>query len=162
MTTKNPKQGDSAPVPTHMLRLRWEPRDRYRWLTALAVAAVAAAFTMAIFGLPPVDLHSPLHRVGIMDPLCGGTRSARHTAQGNLVEAWRYNPLGILVVLGAALAVARAAVGAATRRWLTVAVAWTPWRRRVVVVSAMALLLALEIRQQLRADLLMDGTQTWR
>ena len=47
-------------------------RDEHRWLTLLAVAGLAIALGMAVFGLPPVDLHGPLHRVGIMDPLCEG------------------------------------------------------------------------------------------
>ncbi|MFE6649762.1 DUF2752 domain-containing protein, partial [Nocardioides sp. NPDC057772] len=87
------------------LRLEVEHRDRHWWLTAMALAALVIAGAMALFGLPPVDLHGPLHKVGIMDPLCGGTRAARYAAQGNLVQAWRYNSLSILIVAGAALAV---------------------------------------------------------
>ena len=142
--------------------LGWDHRDRHRWLTGLAAAAVASAVGMAIFGLPPVDLHGPLHKVGIMDPFCGGTRAARYTAQWRLVEAWRYNPLSILIVLGGLAAVVRAVVGLTTRRWLTLAVAWTPRRRGIAIVVIGLLLLALEVRQQLRADLLMEDTYTWR
>jgi len=157
-----PIHSDSEVSGTEMLRLQFEPKDRHWWLTALAVAAVMIAAGMAIFGLPPVDLHSPLHKVGIMDPFCGGTRAARYTAQGQLVDAWRYNPLSIVVVLGAAAVLARAAVGITTGRWLTLAVTWTPRRRRIVIAVVVVLVVALEIRQQLRADLLTDGTQTWR
>lgn len=145
-----------------MIAVGWEARDRHWWLTALALAAVVIAAAMALFGLPPVDLHSPLHKVGIMDPFCGGTRAARFTAQGRLAEAWRYNPLSIVIVLVGAIALARAAIGLTTHRWLSVAVAWTPRRRRIVVTFALLLIVALEIRQQLRADLLMAGTHTWR
>jgi hypothetical protein len=53
-------------------RVVWEPVDRHRWAGLLAVAGLAAGGAMAIFGLPPVDLHGPLHYAGIMDPLCGG------------------------------------------------------------------------------------------
>jgi hypothetical protein len=103
-----------------------------------------------------------LHKLGIMDPLCGGTRAARYAAQGNLVEAWRYNPLSIVIVWGAGLAIARAAAGLLGRRWVNVTVTWTRARRRWVIGASVVLLVLLEIRQQLRADLLMDGTYTWR
>ncbi|WP_454860950.1 DUF2752 domain-containing protein [Promicromonospora soli] len=143
------------------LRLRVEPVDRHRWLTAGAVLALAAAALMAAFGLPPVDLHGPLHMLGIMDPFCGGTRAARYAGQGNLAEAWRYNPLSIVIVYGALAAVARAGLGLVTRRWLTLTIGWTPARRRWVITIALVLLVLLELRQQLRADLLMAGTNTW-
>ncbi len=140
------------------LRLRVERRDRHGWVTLLAVAGVVIAAAMAVFGLPPVDLHGPLHRVGIMDPLCGGTRAARFTAQGNLVQAWRYNPLGIITVLGAAAAVLRAVFGGATRRWVNARMSWTPKRRRIAITLAIVLVILLEVRQQTRADLLIAGT----
>jgi hypothetical protein len=130
-------------------------------MTALAALALAIAVTMAVVGLPPVDLHGPLHKFGIMDPLCGGTRAARYTAQGNLAEAWRYNPLSILIVVGAALALLRAAVGLLGRRWINVSLAWTRPRRRWLILTVLVLLAVLEVRQQLRADLLMAGTPTW-
>jgi hypothetical protein len=113
---------------------------------------------MALFGLPPVDLHGPFHRFGIMDPLCGGTRAARYTAQAEWALAWKYNPLGILVVLGAAAVTVRTVVGALTRRWLTVQIHWTSTQRRAAILTMLALLVALEVRQQLRADLLIAGT----
>lgn len=116
---------------------------------------------MALLGLPPVDLHSPLHKIGIMDPLCGGTRAARYATQGKLGEAWRYNPLSIFIVIAAGLVILRAAVGLLARRWVNVSLAWTPLRRRCVVLIAITLLVSLEIRQQMRADLLMAGTHTW-
>ncbi|WP_460888390.1 DUF2752 domain-containing protein [Promicromonospora xylanilytica] len=130
-------------------------------MTAGAALSLTAAALLATFGLPPVDLHGPLHLVGIMDPFCGGTRAARYAAQGNLVEAWRYNPLSIVIVYGALAAVARAGVGLVTRRWLTLTARWTSARRRWVIVVALVLLVSLEVRQQLRADLLMEGTHTW-
>lgn len=112
---------------------------------------------MAVFGLPPVHLHGILHHVGIMDPLCGGTRAAAYTARGDWAVAWRYNPLGILAVLVAAAATLRALVGVLWGRWLTVALALTPRQRRALIVMAAAVLVAMTVRQQLRADLLVAG-----
>ena len=132
----------------------WLSTDRHRWATAVGVTGAAIAAVMAIAGLPPVDLHGVLHHLGVMDPLCGGTRSARLAAQGRWSAAWQYNPLGIAADLAAALAVLRAVAGWLTGRWLAVTFSWTPGRRRTVLGLGLALLLALEIRQQLRADLL--------
>lgn len=112
---------------------------------------------MAFFGLPPVDFHGPQHFLGIMSPTCGGTRAARHTALGELGLAWAYNPLGIVAVAGAALATARAALGWTAGRWANVGIAWTPRRKRVAIIALVVLVVALGVRQQLRADLLMSG-----
>lgn len=144
-----------------MLRLSWEERDQHRLVTVVALIGVIIAAAMGVWGLPPVDLHGPLHKVGIMDPLCGGTRAARYTIEGRLGDAWRYNPLGILAVAGAIAATARSALGLLARRWLTLTVAWTPRRRATTVTIALVLLVLLEIRQQTRADLLMEGTFTF-
>jgi hypothetical protein len=126
-----------------------------RTISAVAVAGVVVALAMAIFGLPPVDLHGPLHRNGIMDPFCGGTRAARLTMRGELATAWRYNPLGIVSVLVGVLGMLRLAVGLATRRWLNVELTWTPARRRWLLGAALVALALLEVRQQGRAELLM-------
>ena len=147
--------------PRSLLRISLARRDQHRWLTLIGVIALAIAAAMAIFGLPPVDLHGPLHKLGIMDPFCGGTRAARYAAQGNLAEAWRYNPLSILVVYGAGLTILRAIVGLVGRRWVTFTAIWTPGRRRWAIAILIALLALLEIRQQLRADLLTANTQMW-
>ena len=134
----------SAPV-----GVRVEPRDAHRWLTGLAAAGLSLAAVLAVLGLPPVDLHGPLHRYGIMDPLCGGTRSVRLAARGEWATSWRYNPLGLVLLLGAAGVLLRAAVGAATGRWLTVTV-----RRRLLVLAVVLAAAVLQVRQQLNADLL--------
>ena len=140
------------------MRVGWERRDRHYLLTALALLGTAVAALMATYGLPPVNLHGPLHKMGIMDPLCGGTRAARLTAQGRWAEAWKYNPLGIVAVVGAAAVTVRAAGGLLLGRWLTVQPVWTPRRRKWAVVLVASLVIALEVRQQLRADLLIAGT----
>ena len=132
-----------------------EAGDTHRAVTVLSAAGLAAAVALAVFGLPSIDLHGPLHRIGIMSPTCGATRAAWFTVRGDLSLAWTYNPLGIAAVVAAALAVTRTAVGLATTRWVTWAVTTTPWKRRVLYAAALTLVIALEIRQQSRAGLLM-------
>jgi hypothetical protein len=140
-----------------VLRWSWQSQDRHRPVTVVAFLGVVAAAVMAIAGLPSLDLHGPLHYIGIMDPLCGGTRAARFTMRGEFALAWKYNPLGILAVAGAVAAVGRAVVGILTSRWVTVAVAWTPRRRRLAIGLILAVTAVLEIRQQLLAALLTGG-----
>ena len=142
------------------VRVAVDSRDRYRWITLASIGLLAIAAGMAALGLPPVDLHGPNHWVGIMDPLCGGTRAARYTALGELGLAWKYNPLGILTVVAVGLLVLRASVGVLTRRWVVLDITWTRRGRRAAVTVAALLLIALETRQQGRADLLMAGTFT--
>lgn len=153
--TKQPDEGAFA-------HLAWSDRDAHRWATWLALLALAAAAALVIVGLPPLDMHGPLHKWGIMDPLCGGTRAARFAAQGNLVEAWRYNPLSIVVVLSALLVVGRSTVGLVAQRWVNIELRWTRRRRLWVIAVVVTLLALLEVRQQGRADLLTSGTQMWR
>ena len=133
----------------------WAPADRYRDWTWLAVCGTAGAALMALAGLPPLDLHGPLHYLGVMDPLCGGTRAARFTMLGQWRTAWRYNPLGLGAVFGAALMVLRAGVGLASRRWWTPSVVVAPGARRLLTTALLLGLVALEIRQQLLAPLLL-------
>lgn len=135
-----------------MLALRIEAEDRHRpWTIAAGLYLVGAA-VLALVGLPPIDWHSPLHYIGIMDPLCGGTRATYALAHADLATAWRYNP-GVPFLAALMLtAAARAAAGLLTGRWLTV----HGLRRRWLLLLGVVLLVALEIRQQLNADLLMQ------
>ena len=149
-------QGSTATDP--WVHFSWQARDRHRLVTAIAFVGLVAAAAMAVFGLPPVDLHGPFHRLGIMDPLCGGTRAARYAAEGQWALAWEYNPLGIITVLGAAAATARTTTGVLFGRWLTADLRWTPRRWRLALGVLAVLLIALEVRQQLRSNLLMAGT----
>lgn len=135
----------------------WAPVDRQRDWTVLAVLGTGTASAMALFGLPPLDLHGPLHYLGVMDPLCGGTRAARYTMLGRWDLAWRYNPLGLVAVLGAGLMVLRAGIGVVSRRWWTPVLGPTPGVRRLLLVALALGVVALEIRQQLLAPLLMAG-----
>lgn len=145
----------NGPLEWFGLEVSWAPRDRWRTLTVLATVGVLLATGMAMFGLPPVDLHGPVHRAGLMDPFCGGTRATRFAARGQFGRAWTYNPLGIAVVLGAAALLVRAMVGVIYRRWLTIDLQLGPRGRRLVVALVVLLVVALEIRQQSRVDLLL-------
>lgn len=149
-----------TPVPRTSARLTLAEHDRYRRVTLASVALLGIAGLMAIAGLPPMDLHGPTHWFGIMDPFCGGTRAARYTALGQWGLAWKYNPLGILTVVSVALVALRAAAGLLTRRWLTLDIEWSSRGRRLTLGIIVVLVIALEVRQQGRADLLMEGTFT--
>lgn len=144
-----------APAPvvqdrTRPITFAVERTDRHRVLTAFAVAGLVAGGLMAAYGLPPVELHGPLHQMGVMCPVCGATRAVRFAMMGEWGTSLRYNPIGIPLVLGAGFLVVRAAVGAATRRWLNVRVRWT---RSVVVVIVLAAA-ALWVNQQLHVELI--------
>lgn len=132
--------------------ITWEERDRYRGLTRLALAAVFGAFLLAWRGLPPLDIHSPLHFVGIMDPLCGMTRAARALALGDLVTAWIYNPGIFPLAILAGGVLLRAALGTLRWRWLAVTIRW----RRLGLATVAVAVVALWIRQQLHAELLIE------
>ena len=132
------------------LRLRWERTDRHPALAPLAAAGLLAAGVLAVVGLPPVDLHGPLHRLGIMDPLCGMTRGTVAVLHAQLGQAVAYNPASPLLVVGAVLAVSRWLVGKLTGRWVDATLRPTPitWAVAAVVV------LALWVHQQTHAALL--------
>ncbi len=132
-------------------------QDGHRTLTWLALGALVVALGLAVLGLPAVDLHGPLHRLGIMDPFCGGTRAARYTMLGQFGLAWTYNPLGIAAVGAAGLLAVRASVGAVFHRWIHVHVMWTPRVRWLLVGLVVVVLVVLEARQQAIAPLLMQG-----
>lgn len=132
-------------VPSALLRI--ETRDNAPWLTLiLAMGVVGAAYLLA-FGLPGVDLHGPLHRRGIMDPLCGGTRATYVLVRGDVVGAWSWNPLVPLLALATIVVVARLVVGRVSGRWANLHVARRQW-----VPVAVVGLIALEINQQLQAE----------
>jgi hypothetical protein len=131
--------------------LATQPRDTQPVWTWIAVVTVVCAALLAVFGLPPVDLHGPLHYVGVMDPLCGGTRSVYLTLHGNLGEAVRYNPAGPFVLIAAGIMVVRAVGARLFGRWVTVRIP-----ARILVPVAVIALVALEVNQQIHASLLMQ------
>lgn len=135
------------------VRMVWEECDRHRWAGPLAVVGLVSGGLLALLGLPPVDLHGPPHYAGVMDPLCGATRGMHAAMLGDFAEAWRYNPLSLVLVLGAAGALLREAAGRLRGRWPNLRVT----HRRTVVVAVVALLAALEANQQAHADLLRSG-----
>lgn len=127
--------------------------DEHPVWTRIALGGLAIAVLLAVFGLPPVDLHGPLHYLGVMDPLCGGTRSVYLTMHGHLREALRYNPAGPVLVVAALAVLFRAAAGRLTGYWVRV----HPPRPVGIAVVVVALV-ALEVNQQLHVTLL---TQPW-
>jgi hypothetical protein len=139
----------SVPV----LRLWIHDIDRHRTLTWLAAAGLAVGVALAVFGLPPLDLHSPVHHLGVMDPLCGMTRGTRLTLRGDYGRAIEYNPAAPLVPLGGLALVLRGLFGRITGRWPDLSVRWTP---PLIAVAAVVVAL-LWVRQQANAALLTDG-----
>jgi hypothetical protein len=122
-------------------------------LTMAVALACTAAAAMAIFGLPPVDLHGPWHYLGVMDPLCGMTRAARLLALGQIGRAVEYNPASPLLAALGAVVVVRAGIGWARGRWLRVQVHLSP-----LTLTAVALLVGLLwAHQQTHAALLMHS-----
>lgn len=149
------RRGIAAPAPRMAVpgfgHVRVDPTDRHRVLTVLAVVGLFAAVLLAVYGMPPVDLHGPTHWVGIMGPTCGMTRGVAATVSGDLARAVAYNPASPLLVGGAVAVLLRGAIGRTTGRWLTfhLHVSRGGW-----IILGMGLVL-LTVNQQLHADLLM-------
>jgi hypothetical protein len=108
---------EPTPVRLSPVRWRWNGVDRHGALTRLAAAGLVATALLALYGLPPVDLHGPLHYLGVMAPLCGMTRGSRLAASADLGGALRYNPVAPLVPVGGVLLITRHAYGRRTGRW---------------------------------------------
>ncbi|MFF7643883.1 DUF2752 domain-containing protein [Streptomyces canus] len=136
------------------VRVGWEtPNTRWWWLGAAGALVVLAGAAMAVWGMFPVDVHEPTHYAGIMAPTCGLTRSVVAVFHGDLAMAWRYNPAGLLVAAVSVAVLARLVAGASAGRGpvLRVRPARIGW-----IVLGLALV-ALEIRQQGQAELLMTS-----
>jgi hypothetical protein len=146
-------RGRDQPSSAEWRLLRLDTVDEYRWLSWLAGLLVIGVALLGIIGVPPVDLHGPLHYLGIMDPLCGATRAMYLTVHGRLREAMIYNPGAPVLLAAAGVVFVRAAIGAVSHRWMTV---WIP--RRIGAVLIVAALVVLEINQQSHAALL---TSKW-
>jgi Protein of unknown function (DUF2752) len=114
-------------------------------LTIAAAVGLVIGAALAAFGMPPIDLHSPTHYLGIMDPLCGMTRGSAATLRGDLAKAWWYNPASPAVIAGGLILVARWMVGRLTGLWVDLRVQPTP----LLVVAVGLALMALEVNQQI-------------
>lgn len=125
--------------------------DAYGVWTWLALFALTGAVVLARVGVPGVDLHGPLHYLGIMDPLCGGTRSVYLTLQGRLWDAVHYNPAAPLLLVAAVLALSRSVIGHTTGHWAHLRMP----RRRLTIAATVVAVIALEVNQQSHAALLM-------
>lgn len=144
-----------APVRARWLpqvRVGWETRNtRWWWLGAAGTVVVLAGAAMAVWGMFPVDLHEPTHYAGVIAPTCGLTRSVVATFGGDLAMAWRYNPAGLLVAAVSVAVLARLVAGVFVGSGPVLRV--RPGRIGWIVLGLA--LLALEIRQQGQAELLM-------
>jgi Protein of unknown function (DUF2752) len=129
----------------------WADRDSAPSLTLITVAAALAAVAMAIFGLPPVNLHGPWHYLGVMDPLCGMTRASRLLALGHIRRAVAYNPASPLLGFFGAIMLARTGVGWVRGRWLRIEVHLSS----AALIVLGALIALLWANQQAHATLLM-------
>ena len=131
------------------VRLFWNDHNRWEWLGRVALVGLAAEGSTRYRRTAALGRARPLHYVGIMDPLCGGTRGLRLMMRGHLASAWRDNPLAVFLPPAAVAALAREATGRITGRWADIAVS----RRLAWAVTAVALTI-LEINQQAHAALL--------
>ena len=134
-----------------LVSLRWERNDRHSPITRLALIGIPLTILLAVLGLPPIDIHGPLHYLGIMGPTCGLTRGVMWTVRGDLARAWQFNPASLLVVLTLIGLTIRAAFWWTTGRWLNLHLRWRPWLW--LIPALLAILLA--VRQQNNIDLLL-------
>lgn len=155
---RRPNRRSAGPTTARLLgRIRPElsirSHDTCRLATRLTMLGLLVGALLALVGVPRVDLHGPLHHVGIMDPLCGGTRAAFLLAHGRWGAAWTYNPVVFPLAIGGVAMLCRTAVGAASGRWVTLHLA----DRRPLIVLLVVAVAALAVRQQLHAELLTSG-----
>lgn len=128
----------------------WETHDRHPTTTKLAIIGIPIAVIVAIVGLPPVDIHGPLHYLGIMGPTCGMTRGVMWSARGDLARAWQFNPASLLVIPSMVALIGRAIYARVTGRWLNLHLRWRPW---LWIIPAVLIVL-LSLRQQLNVEFL--------
>ncbi len=134
-----------------VLAVRWEGHDRHPTITRLVLIGIPFVALLAVFGLPPIDIHGPLHYLGIMGPTCGMTRGVMWTARGDLARAWQFNPASLLVLPTMIGLTGRAIYGKITSRWLNLHIRWRPW---LWIIPALLILL-LSVRQQLNVGFLL-------
>lgn len=140
----------STTVFRHSLVLRWESHDRHPTTTRLAIIGIPILVLLALVGLPPVDIHGPLHYLGVMGPTCGMTRGVMWTSRGDFARAWQFNPASLLVIPTMVGVTIRMIYGL-SGRWLNLDIRWRPW---LWILPAVVLIL-LTVRQQLHIDFLL-------
>lgn len=138
-------------IRTPALALRWQSHDRHPTTTLLAIIGIPIAALVALIGLPPIDIHGPLHYLGVMGPTCGMTRGVMWSARGDILRAWQFNPASLLVVPTIIGLTGRALYGKITNRWLNLHIRWRPWFWIIPAV----LILLLSVRQQLNVEFLL-------
>lgn len=146
--TNEPTSPTRVVAPAPVVRSPWAAVDRCPHLLRIALVGGLGAAALALFGLPPVDLHTPLHHLGVMDPLCGMTRAVRFLARGDFRNAWRFNPGVFALALATAFVIARAAIGWRRGRWFEISTG----RPRAAITIAVVAVAALELHQQLNAS----------
>ena len=114
-----------------LVSFRWERNDRHPTITRLAVIGIPLSLLLAVLGLPPIDIHGPLHYLGIMGPACGLTRGVMWAVRGDLARAWKFNPASLLVVVAMIGLAIRAAFGRTAGRWLNLQPRSRPWLRHI-------------------------------
>lgn len=135
------------------IRARWESVDRHRVIGVLTVTGLVAGAAIAVFGLPPLDVHSPLRLFGMVCPFCGATRAVQALLRGDAATAWHYNPLAFLVIAGGAVVVLRGAIGLIGGRWLNVTIT----RRVPLSILGGVLFVALWVNQARHTAMLTAG-----
>ena len=137
--------------PKSSVAVAWESHDRHPTTTRLVIVGIPLAALLAVVGLPPIDIHGPLHYLGIMGPTCGMTRGVMWSARGDLLRAWQFNPASLLVIPTMMGLTFRALYGAFKGRWINLDIASRPWLRLVLAVTV----LVLAIHQQLNVGFLL-------
>lgn len=132
------------------IRVRSDLHDVHPNLVKIVAFGSLGAVALAVFGLPPISVHGPLHFLGVMDPLCGMTRAVRFMARGDVADAWRYNPASFVLAAAALVVALRWVRGRMTGRWWTIEIIS---RARVYAILAVPAA-ALWMNQQLNVSLL--------
>jgi len=132
------------------IRGRSEVIDRHRVIGVLTVLGLVAGAAIAIFGLPPIEVHSPLRLFGWVCPFCGATRAVQALLQGDVHTAWMYNPIAFLVIPAGIAVVVRGVVGVVTGRWWNLRIT----RPRLVYTVVGVLFVALWINQAQHASMI--------
>jgi hypothetical protein len=109
-------------------------QKRLRWaLVGLlgVFLAVFAIIPLAPLGAGPLPFCGFRSLSGLPCPLCGGTRAAQATLQGDLARALYLNPLAIAVIAALVLLLLTAATellrGRPLADWTALSQRWAPW-----------------------------------